>query len=54
VPLGYWEAKDEDDDLDEEIEKKFRKGYPQDNIAIFPLGVRPCRRKWNRRIHHEP
>jgi hypothetical protein len=27
VPFGYWEAKDTDDDLDEEIEKKFRKGY---------------------------
>ena len=26
VPLGYWEAKDEADDLDEEIEKKFRRG----------------------------
>jgi len=26
VPLGYWEAKDEDDDLDKEIDKKFRKG----------------------------
>jgi predicted helicase len=34
VPLGYWEAKDEEDDLDEEIEKKFRKGYPQDNIIF--------------------
>jgi predicted helicase len=34
VPLGYWEAKDEDDDLDDEIEKKFRKGYPQDNIIF--------------------
>ena len=34
VPLGYWEAKDEADDLDEEIEKKFRKGYPQDNIIF--------------------
>lgn len=34
VPLGYWEAKDSDDDLDEEIEKKFRKGYPQDNIIF--------------------
>jgi hypothetical protein len=34
VPLGYWEAKDEDDDLDEEIEKKFRKGYPQDNVIF--------------------
>ena len=34
VPLGYWEAKDEEDDLDKEIEKKFRKGYPQDNIIF--------------------
>ena len=34
VPLGYWEAKDEEDDLDAEIEKKFRKGYPQDNIIF--------------------
>jgi len=32
VPFGYWEAKDTDDDLDAEIEKKKRKGYPQDNI----------------------
>jgi hypothetical protein len=34
VPFGYWEAKDTDDDLDDEIEKKFRKGYPQDNIIF--------------------
>jgi predicted helicase len=34
VPLGFWEAKDEEDDLDKEIEKKFRKGYPQDNIIF--------------------
>src|ERR1043166_3402505 len=34
VPLGYWEAKDEEDDLDDEIEKKLRKGYPQDNIIF--------------------
>lgn len=32
VPLGYWEAKDTSDDLDEEIAKKRLKGYPQDNI----------------------
>ena len=31
---GYWESKDEADDLDEEIEKKFAKGYPQDNILF--------------------
>ncbi|MCA3586013.1 MAG: N-6 DNA methylase [Methylocystis sp.] len=34
VPLGYWEAKDTDDDLDREIERKFRRGYPQDNIIF--------------------
>ena len=34
VPFGYWEAKDEDDDLDKEIEAKFRKGYPRDNIVF--------------------
>lgn len=34
VPFGYWEAKDEDDDLDKEIDKKKRKGYPQDNIIF--------------------
>jgi hypothetical protein len=34
VPLGYWEAKDEEDDLDKEIETKFRNGYPQDNIIF--------------------
>ncbi|HQQ71301.1 MAG TPA: N-6 DNA methylase, partial [Alicycliphilus sp.] len=34
MPLGYWEAKDAADDLDEEIAKKFRRGYPQDNIVF--------------------
>ena len=34
VPFGYWEAKDEKDDLDEEIATKFRRGYPQDNILF--------------------
>ena len=34
MPLGYWEAKDEKDDLEEEIDKKFKKGYPQDNIIF--------------------
>ncbi len=33
-PFGYWEAKDENDDLDVEIEKKFKRGYPQDNIIF--------------------
>jgi hypothetical protein len=34
LPFGYWEAKDEADDIDEEIAKKFLKGYPQDNIIF--------------------
>lgn len=34
MPLGYWEAKDAADDLDAEIGKKFKKGYPQDNIVF--------------------
>jgi predicted helicase len=34
VPCGYWEAKDADDDLDKEIEAKFRKGYPKTNIIF--------------------
>ncbi|MBK8805525.1 MAG: N-6 DNA methylase [Bacteroidales bacterium] len=31
---GYWESKDEADDIDEEIEKKFAKGYPKENILF--------------------
>jgi len=31
---GYWESKDEADDIDEEIRKKFDKGYPSDNILF--------------------
>ena len=34
MPMGYWEAKDADDDLDAEVSKKFKKGYPQDNIIF--------------------
>lgn len=35
MPLGYWEAKDAADDLDEEIAKKFKKGYEQ----VEPFGL---------------
>lgn len=31
---GVWEAKDSDDDLDKEVKKKFKEGYPQDNILF--------------------
>ncbi len=31
---GYWEAKDTDDDLDSEIQRKLNRGYPRDNIIF--------------------
>ena len=31
---GVWEAKDTHDNLDKEVKKKFREGYPQDNILF--------------------
>ncbi len=34
VPFGYWEAKDEKDDLDTEIDFKLRRGYPRTNIIF--------------------
>src|SRR6266446_7199291 len=34
MPFGYWEAKDEKDDLDAEIDFKLKRGYPQDNIIF--------------------
>jgi predicted helicase len=34
LPLGFWEAKDEQDNLSDEIDAKFRRGYPQDNIIF--------------------
>ncbi len=34
LDCGYWESKDEADDIDEEINKKFKKGYPTSNILF--------------------
>ena len=34
LDYGYWEAKDKYDDLNLEIEKKFRLGYPDQNILF--------------------
>lgn len=31
---GYWESKDESDDINDEIRNKFDKGYPSDNILF--------------------
>ncbi|MEJ7862732.1 MAG: N-6 DNA methylase [Pyrinomonadaceae bacterium] len=46
---GYWEAKDEDDDLRKEIKKKFVKGYPNDNI-IFQSPERAILYQNNREV----
>ena len=34
LDIGYWEAKDPKDDLEEEIEKKLSLGYPKQNIIF--------------------
>ena len=34
LPYGYWEAKDTQDDLFAEADKKFAAGYPSSNIVI--------------------
>jgi len=34
LDFGYWEAKDTADDIDDEIQKKLRRGYPQTNIIF--------------------
>ena len=34
LDYGYWESKDESLDLDEEIDKKIKKGYPLSNILF--------------------
>jgi predicted helicase len=34
LPYGYWEAKDEQDDLAKEVIRKLDKGYPRDNIIF--------------------
>ena len=31
---GHWEAKDTHDDLDAELQAKFNRGYPRDNIVF--------------------
>ncbi|MCL2716513.1 MAG: hypothetical protein FWD68_18595 [Alphaproteobacteria bacterium] len=34
VPFGDWEAKDSNDDLDQEVARKFRRGHLQTNILF--------------------
>ena len=53
---GYWEAKDSHDDLDAEIQVKFNRGYPSDNIVfedsltavLFQSGARAMRADMSR------
>jgi hypothetical protein len=39
LPRAYWEAKDTDDDLEQEIKKKIAKGYPLNNIIFEDTSV---------------
>ena len=39
---GHWEAKDTHDDLDTEIQHKFNRGYPQDNILSTMTSISGC------------
>ena len=34
LDYGFWESKDSDDNLDDEIKKKFDRGYPDSNILF--------------------
>jgi hypothetical protein len=34
VPFGFWEARDEKDDIDAEIDFKLRRGTPKTNIVF--------------------
>ena len=34
LDFGHWESKDIYDNIDEEIDKKFAKGYPSENIIF--------------------
>ncbi len=47
---GYWESKDEYDDLEVEIQSKFEKGYPTDNI-LFEDGNRAVLFQNGQRVH---
>jgi predicted helicase len=52
LPHGYWEAKDERDDLKTEVQRKLDKGYPADN-TIFQAPERAILYQNNARIFDE-
>ena len=45
LDYGFWESKDADDELNEDIKRKFDKGYPDSNILFAPVhrALRPDR-----------
>jgi len=48
---GYWEAKDAEDDLSFEVEKKrYQDDYPQDNIIYSNARASDFNPKWERNI----
>lgn len=52
LPHGYWEAKDEKDDLAKEVQRKLDKGYPSDN-TIFQAPERAILYQRGTRIFDE-
>ena len=52
LPHGYWEAKDEKDDLEKEVKLKLDKGYPRDNI-IFQSPTRAILYQAGMRVRDE-
>jgi hypothetical protein len=52
LPHGYWEAKDEKDDLGKEVQRKLDKGYPRDNI-IFQAPERAILYQAGARVYDE-
>ena len=52
LPHGYWEAKDEKDDLAKEVQRKLDKGYPSDN-TIFQAPERAILYQGGTRIFDE-
>jgi predicted helicase len=53
LDYGFWESKDQYDNLDEEIDKKFAKGYPNNNILFMvkkeDKDSTPCKIFYSRR-----
>ena len=42
----YWEAKEVHDDLDTEIQRKFNRGHPRDNILFEDFRLNVYQNRW--------